>query len=142
MNVSDFDKRRNGILETIIEVYVSTASPVGSELVAKKLRSSLSPATIRNVIVELEEAGLLEQPHISAGRVPTERGYRFYVDAVMDVRRLSPEQMRQMEAMLDPDGGEAEQLLERAGVILADLSQEAAFVVVPTVKQSKVKQVE
>ncbi len=142
MSVSDLEQRRNKILEIIIEAYVSTASPVGSELVARKLRSSLSSATIRNIMVELEEAGFVEQPHTSAGRVPTEQGYRFYVDSVMDPRPLSPEQMRQMEALLDPEEGEVEQFLAHAGQALSELTQEAAFVVVPTIKRSTVKQIE
>ena len=143
ISVTDFEQRRNKILETIIEAYVSTASPVGSELVAKRLRSSLSSATIRNIMVELEEAGLLEQPHTSAGRVPTDRGYRFYVDTVMEARPLPPEQLRQMEELLGlEDVVEAEYLLERAGSILAELTQQAAFVVMPTVKRSTVKQIE
>ena len=142
MSVSDFEQRRNKILELVIEAYVSSASPVGSELVAKKLRSSLSPATIRNVMVELEEAGLLEQPHTSAGRVPTDRGYRFYVDSVMDVPHLSVEQLRQIGVMIQPQELDVEQMLERASAVLSELTQQAAFVVVPTVKRSTVKQIE
>ncbi len=142
MNVSDFEQRRNKILEIVIEAYVLSASPVGSELVAKKLRSSLSSATIRNVMVELEEAGLLEQPHTSAGRVPTDRGYRFYVDSVMDIPHLSVEQLRQIGALIHPQELDVEQMLERASAVLSELTQQAAFVVVPTVKRSTVKQIE
>ena len=142
MNVTDFEQRRNRILESIIEAYVSTASPVGSELIARKMRSSLSSATIRNIMVELEEAGLLEQPHTSAGRVPTDRGYRFYVDSVMDARRLSPEQLLQMERVIAPGDAELEQFLEHASAALAALTQQAAFVIAPTVKQSTVRQIE
>ncbi len=142
MSVTDFDTRRNKILEIIIEAHVETAAPVGSELVAKKFRLSLSPATIRNVMVELEEIGYLEQPHTSAGRVPTDRGYRYFVDAVMDIRHLSPEELRRMEALLNQQEQDVEQLLERAGSILSELTQQAAFSVVPTVKQSTVRQIE
>ena len=142
MSVSGFEQRRNKILEAIIEAYVTTASPVGSESVARKLRSSLSPATIRHSMVELEEAGFVEQPHTSAGRVPTDRGYRFYVDTVMAVRHLPPEQLRQIEALLSVEEREVEQLVERAGSLLSELTQQAGFAVVPTVKQSTVKQIE
>src|SRR3989338_2111665 len=134
MNVTDFKQRRNRILETIIEAYVSSALPVGSELIARKLRSSLSSATIRNIMVELEEAGFLEQPHTSAGRVPTDRGHRFYVDAVMGVRHLSREKMGQMEALSGPEELEIDQLLERVGSILSELTKQAAFTVMPTLK--------
>ena len=142
MNVTHFEQRRNRILESIIEAYVSTASPVGSALISRKMRSSLSPATIRNVMVELEEAGLLEQPHTSAGRVPTDQGYRFYVDSVMDARRLGPEQLQQMERVIAPGDAELEQFLEHASAALAALTQQAAFVIAPTVKQSTVRQIE
>ena len=142
MNVSDFERRRNKILDTVIEEYITTASPVGSELVSRKLRSSLSPATIRNIMAELEEAGYLEQPHTSAGRVPTDRGYRFYVDAVMHIRHLGSEQLHQIETRLAVEEIEVDQLLERASSLLSELTQQAGFVVVPTVKRSTVRQIE
>lgn len=142
MNVTDSEQRRNKILELTIEAYVLTASPVGSELVAKKLRSSLSPATIRNVMVELEAAGLLEQPHTSAGRVPTEHGYRFYVDSVMDARHVSAQELHHIEALIQPAELDVDQLLEQASAVLSELTQQAAFAVAPTVKHSTVKQVE
>ncbi len=142
MSVTDFGKRRKEILELVIEAYVSSASPVGSELVSKKLRSSLSSATIRNIMVDLERSGYLEQPHISAGRVPTDRGYRFYVDAVMDTPRLSPDELRQIEVLIQPQELDVEQLLQRASSVLAGLTEQAAFAVSPTVKQSTVRQIE
>ena len=142
MNVTDFDQRRKRILEAIIEAYVSTASPVGSELISRKLRSSLSPATIRHIMVDLEEAGWLEQPHTSAGRVPTDQGYRFYVDSVMEARRLSAEQLQQIERLIQPEDLELEPFLERVSGVLAGLSQQGAFVIAPTVKQSTVRQIE
>ena len=142
MSVSDFEQRRNKILELIVEAYVSTATPVGSEAIARKLRSSLSSATIRNVMGELEEAGFLEQPHTSAGRVPTERGYRFYVDSVMDARRMAPEELRQLESLVHPQEMDVDQLLERASQVLAQLAQQAGFVVASSLKQGAVKQVE
>ena len=142
MSVSDLEQRRNKILELIIEAYVSTASPVGSQLVAKRLRSSLSSATIRNIMVELEEAELLEQPHTSAGRVPTERGYRYYVDTVMGPRHLSAQELHQIQALIQPTELDVDQLLEQAGTVLSELTQQAAFAVAPTVKHSTVKQVE
>ena len=142
MGVTDFDQRRNKILELIIEAYVSTASPVGSELIARKLRSTLSSATIRNIMVELERQGYVEQPHTSAGRVPTDRGYRFYVDMVMEHPRLAPEQLRELQARIQPAELDVTQLLARAGEVLSELTQQAAFVIAPTVKQTTVKQIE
>ncbi len=142
MSVTDSEQRRNKILELIIEAYVATASPVGSKCVSRKLRPSVSPATIRHIMVELEEGGYLEQPHTSAGRVPTDRGYRFYVDSVMDSRPLSPGELRQIETLIQPSEPDVDQLLERASEALAALTQQAAFAVAPTVKQSTVRQIE
>lgn len=141
MTSQDIEQRKQHILQLIIEAHISTASPVGSELVAKRLRSALSPATIRNIMVDLERAGYLEQPHTSAGRVPTDRGYRFYVDAVMGSRELSPQELRLMDSILAP-AGDLEQLLSRASSALSQLTQQAGFAVSPSVKQSHVKQVE
>ena len=127
----------------VIESYVSTASPVGSELIAQKLRSSLSSATIRNVMVELEQVGFLHQPHTSAGRVPTQRGYRFYVDSVMEARQLLPEQVHQLQQLIESEPvEEVDQLLSHAIGVLSELTQQAAFVVAPTVKHSTVRQIE
>ena len=142
MDISGSETRRNKILEVVIDTYVSTAVPVGSELIAKKLRSTLSPATIRHVMGDLEGSGYLEQPHTSAGRVPTDRGYRFYVDSLMEVRWLLPQEQRRLAERLDFAEGEVEQLLGRSGQALAEITQQAAFVVAPTVKQGTVRQIE
>jgi len=91
---------------------------------------------------ELEEAGLLAQPHTSAGRVPTDLGYRFYVDSLMPVRELSPEQQQQLEALTQPSGPDVDDFLERASMMLAEISQQAALVLGPSVRQSTLRQVE
>ena len=142
MHATDSERRGNEILEAVIEAYVSTASPVGSEHVCRRLRQSVSPATIRHVMGELEEEGFLEQPHTSAGRVPTERGYRHYVDTVMEVPRLSAEELRALEAAIASDEWELGPLLQRAADALAALTHQAAVVLAPTVKHSTVKQIE
>lgn len=142
MSITNTETRDNRVLEAIIDAYVASATPVGSALVAKKLRSSLSSATIRNIMVELEQQGLLEQPHTSAGRVPTDKGYRRYVKLLMDVGWLSQEQVEALEQQIIPEEREVELLLERATTILADVAQQAAFVVTPTVKQGLVRRVE
>lgn len=143
MSVTDSDQRRKRIIEAIVETYVSTATPVGSQLVARRLRSAFSPATIRNIMGQLELAGYLEQPHTSAGRVPTDRGYRYYVDSVMEVPWMAPEQVRHLARQLAAEAQEAEvaQLLERVTDRLSSMTQQVAFVVAPTVRRSTVRQV-
>ena len=142
MNVTDSERRRNRILAAIVEVYVTTASPVGSELISRKMRQTLSSATIRHVMVDLEKEGLVEQPHTSAGRVPTDRGYRLYVNQIMEASRLSPEEFQILARMVQAGSGAIEPLFERAGEVLASLCHQAAFVVAPTVTRSTVRQIE
>ena len=142
MSTNDFEERRNKILGTIIEAYIDTAMPVGSESISRAMRQVLSSATIRNIMAELEEGGLLEQPHTSAGRVPTDQGYRLYVDSLMESRRLSSEELRELTKRVMASAQQLEGVFERAGTTLAELSHEVAFVVVPTVKHSTVRQIE
>lgn len=142
MHATDVERRRNDILEIIVESYVSTANPVGSELISRKLRQSVSSATIRNVMAELERDGLLEQPHTSAGRVPTDRGYRLYVDSIMETPHLAPEEIRRLQALIEPEELDVEQALERVSQAMASLAHQAAFVVLPTIKHSTVRQIE
>ncbi|HQD42118.1 MAG TPA: HrcA family transcriptional regulator, partial [Bacillota bacterium] len=83
------DDRKLKILQAVIADYISTAQPIGSRTIAKKYKLGISSATIRNEMSDLEEMGYLEQPHTSAGRIPSERGYRLYVDRLMQIKNLS-----------------------------------------------------
>jgi heat-inducible transcriptional repressor len=91
-------ERMKRVLEIIIEDYILTAEPVGSRKISKQSNLSLSPATIRNIMSDLEELGLLSQPYTSAGRIPTERGLRFYVDAIIDVHELSDQEQQEIRS--------------------------------------------
>ena len=91
-------ERMRRILEVIIEDYILTAEPVGSRTISKKSDLNLSPATIRNIMSDLEELGLLSQPYTSAGRMPTERGLRFYVDSIINVHELSDQEQQEMRS--------------------------------------------
>src|SRR5213080_5211205 len=95
------DSRRQAVLATIIDEYLVTGEPVGSHVISDKFSHApgWSSATIRNVMAELEELGLLEQPHTSAGRIPTDRGYRHYVDNMLDSTRLSKTDLRAIESI-------------------------------------------
>ena len=81
----ELNDREREILKSIIKFYIADGKPVGSRFISRKRRSDLSPATIRNIMADLEEAGYLAQPHTSAGRIPTDKGYRFYVDNLLEV---------------------------------------------------------
>ena len=91
-------ERMRRVLEVVIEDYILTAEPVGSRKISKKSDLNVSPATIRNIMSDLEELGLLSQPYTSAGRVPTERGLRFYVDTIIDVHELSGEEQQEIRS--------------------------------------------
>ena len=90
--VMDLSERSREILRAIIQSYISTAEPVGSRTVTKRYNLGISPATVRNIMSDLEELGFLVQPHTSAGRVPTDKAYRFYIDTMLEVKSLPRQQ--------------------------------------------------
>src|SRR6201989_3165783 len=95
------DERRLAVLRAIIEDYVSTQEPVGSQALAERHRLGVSPATVRNDMAALEEEGLITQPHTSAGRVPTDKGYRLFVDRLSTVKPLSAPEKKAIQTLLD-----------------------------------------
>src|SRR5574342_1874 len=106
--------RHQGVLRAIVLDYIRTAEPVGSRTISRKYGFSLSPATIRTIMADLEELGYLAQPHTSAGRIPTDQGYRFYVDALMDRPSLSQAEVERIEHHVGPEAGEVDELLSQA----------------------------
>jgi heat-inducible transcriptional repressor len=122
--------RDREILRDVVATFLGTGEPVSSRRVAKLRRHGLSAATIRNVMADLEELGLLLQPHTSAGRVPTEFGYHVYIDSLMPSRALPAELRRQIDDSLKPDGS-GEELTSVASHLLSELSQQIGIVVVP-----------
>jgi len=119
------------ILKMIVEDYIQTAEPVGSRTVSKKLESTLSPATIRNIMADLEELGLLYQPHPSAGRIPTERGLRYYIDHLLDIRELSKEEQERIRSDYLHHQLEGKELFREACRILSLSSHYLAVVWAP-----------
>lgn len=97
MHVTDLERRRNEILKAIINAHIDTALPVGSAALSRRFQFDLSPATIRNTMAELERDGFITQPYTSAGRIPTDKGYRYYIDSLMEVEELAPEEEERIE---------------------------------------------
>lgn len=131
MPTEDLSEREIRVLEAVIQVYIQTAEPAGSQTVAQRFPLGVSSATIRNTMGELEEKGFLYHPHTSAGRIPTDRAYRWYVDNLM---RLSPptHQDRQLlHAELVPSRTAIEEILRRAAQVLGVLTQELGVAVAP-----------
>ena len=134
------DERSRTLLKTLIEHYVVDGQPVGSRALSKVSGLDLSPATIRNVMADLEEAGFVASPHTSAGRIPTARGYRFFVDSLLTVQPLAAGQMGAMEEALH--GRPASQIIASASQLLSGLTHFAGVVMAPRRATSRIRQLE
>lgn len=124
-------ERETQVLHTIILQYINTGEPVGSRTVARVSGLSLSPATIRNIMYDLEEQGLLSQPHHSAGRVPSAQGFRYYVDHMLLSRDLQASARRQIEGGFTPPAAELHDLIRQASRVLSKVSGHPAVVRAP-----------
>jgi transcriptional regulator of heat shock response len=122
--------RRLEILRAIVDEYVETQEPVGSKAIAEKNALGISPATIRNEMAVLEEEGLITQPHTSAGRIPTDRGYRLFVDKLSTIKPLSTAERRAIETFLH-GSHDLDDLLKRSAKLLADITKQVAVVTYP-----------
>ncbi len=125
------NEREKFVLGTIVENFVVKASPIGSTYIAKKYRLPFSPATLRNVMMDLEEKGYVIQPHTSAGRMPTDKGYRFYVDSLMKVEHISEEEKNRIYESLKKVSQNVEYILEAASHTLARISNQLGVVLAP-----------
>lgn len=139
------DSRRQAVLATIIDEYLVTGEPVGSHIVSEKFSRApgWSSATIRNVMAELEELGWLEQPHTSAGRIPTDRGYRHYVDNVLDSTRLSRHDVAAIEniGLGDQVRARPDRAMEKASHVLSALSNNVGIVVWPSLAHNGLRHI-
>ena len=123
------DQRARTLLKTLVERYIADGQPVGSRALSRFSGLDLSPATIRNVMADLEDLGFISSPHTSAGRVPTPRGYRLFVDTLMTVRPLDQAAQQEMKEHLLPD--QPQRVISAAASMLSDLSQFAGVVMAP-----------
>lgn len=136
------DERKANILRTVVEEYIETAQPVGSGHVAESSGLAVSSATVRNDMATLETDGYLAQPHTSAGRIPTEKGYRYFVDHVAAPARLASAQAHQIRSFFDRAHGELEQMLQDTTRLLADLTRYASVVIGPPHEVATVRSVQ
>lgn len=127
----DLQAREIGVLTTLIEEYIQHAVPVGSRTIAKKSNLNLSPASIRNIMADLTEKGYLEQPHTSAGRIPSAQGFRFYVDAILKYHPLPTEKRHMMAEHLGDDRLDVSELLRNASRLLSAFTQQVGMVLAP-----------
>jgi heat-inducible transcriptional repressor len=133
------DERKAIILRAVVEEYIETAQPVGSGHIAPAV--SVSSATVRNDMVALEQEGYLQQPHTSAGRVPTEKGYRYFVDSLAGPGQLRSAQAQQVRTFFDKAHGELEQMLHDTSRLLSDLTEHTAMVIGPPHEAATIRSV-
>jgi heat-inducible transcriptional repressor len=136
MPMSDqLSERELRVLEAVVQTYIETAEPAGSQTIARKFGLGVSPATIRNTMSELEDKGYLFHPHTSAGRIPTDRAYRVYVDAIMRLSPPSHQEQHTLRAELMGTRTAVEEILRRAAQVLGVLTQELGVAVAPALDQ-------
>jgi heat-inducible transcriptional repressor len=135
------EDRKLAVLRAIVEDYVATQEPVGSKALVERHKLGVSPATVRNDMAALEEEGLIAQPHTSAGRVPTDLGYRVFVDRLSEVKPLSPPERRAIMTLLK-GAVDLDDVVHRAVRLLAQLTRQVAIVQYPTLSASTVRHVE
>jgi heat-inducible transcriptional repressor len=143
MSPSELSERERQVLEAVIRSYVETAEPAGSRALTRRFRLGVSPATIRNTMADLEEKGFLSHPHTSAGRVPTDKAYRVYVDSLMHVPELALiDRERLMGGIVSSGGSAIETILRRTAQSLGVLTQELGVALGPRLDQIMLQRLE
>ena len=138
----ELGERARQVLQAVIFEYIVTAEPVGSRQLAKKYALGLSPATIRNTMADLEEVGYLTHPHTSAGRMPTDKAYRFYVDSLTGTAQIGrPEAMR-LQRQVAATRSEIDELMESTSAQLSTLSHYAAVILAPPLRQTRLERID
>ncbi|MDX5408785.1 MAG: heat-inducible transcriptional repressor HrcA [Thauera sp.] len=138
--MNSLDARSQILLKTLIERYIADGQPVGSRALSRYSGLELSPATVRNVMSDLEEMGFIASPHTSAGRIPTARGYRFFVDSLLTVQPMENARVRALQGQLMPD--QPQRLISSASQLLSELTQFAGVVVAPRKDAVRIRQFE
>ncbi|MFZ1517579.1 MAG: heat-inducible transcriptional repressor HrcA [Ignavibacteriaceae bacterium] len=128
----NLNEREKTILRSIVQQFILTASPVGSRNITKKFDIGVSPATVRNIMSDLEDSGFINHPHTSAGRVPTDKGYRYYVDSLMDVELIKESEKGIIDKSLDTKTLETDEILKIASRLLSSITKQIACVTYPT----------
>jgi len=141
--VMSIEDRKIKILQAIINDYIRTGDPVGSRTIAKNYNLGIGSATIRNEMADLEDMGYLEQPHASAGRIPSSKGYRLYVDKLMDSQRLTVEEdLKIKQYIIDSAMLEVDKIVRQTSALLSELTKLTCVIESPSVKKSFVKSIQ
>jgi len=138
----ELNDRKSKILQAVIDEYINTAEPVGSRVISKKNELGLSSATIRNEMADLEEMGYLIQPHTSAGRIPSDSGYRFYVNSLMNRYQNSVEKMEKLQFDFEKRVTQLEMLIKKMRMALSAVTDYTTVMTTPDLKQTVIKKIE
>lgn len=138
----ELNEREKLILKSIIQQFILTATPVGSRFISKKYEIGFSPATIRNVMADLEESGYIDHPHTSAGRIPTDKGYRYYVDALMPQPKLNELEKKAIEDKLKNISNDPDELIKVASNILSQVTRQIACVSYPALDDAVLNKIQ
>lgn len=131
MSLTELNEREKSILRYIIQQFILTASPVGSRNITKRYDLGISPATVRNIMSDLEESGFIDHPHTSAGRIPTDKGYRFYVDSLMNVQIIDHNEKNLIDKEFENKIDDRDDLLKITSNILSKITRQLACVTYP-----------
>lgn len=138
----ELDRRKTSILGTVVYEYIATGEPVGSATLTQKYNLGISPATVRAELASLDEEGYLEQPHTSAGRVPSDRGYRYYVDRLMLPEALTPEERDRIRAEVRRATHQLDAVVDHASHVLSTLTRSIAFAIAPRLSSQVYRHIE
>lgn len=141
-NQSELSEREKNILRFIIQQFILTASPVGSRNITKKYDIGVSPATVRNIMSDLEDSGFIDHPHTSAGRIPTDKGYRFYVDTLMNIEKLKNNEKGQISKKLEAHMNETDELLRFTSNLLSNITHQLACVTYPKLESGTLEKIQ
>ncbi|HNW59240.1 MAG TPA: heat-inducible transcriptional repressor HrcA [bacterium] len=142
MTIDELTERERQVFLSIVQSFIETAEPVGSRFLSKIAELQLSPATIRNVMVDLEDKGLIRQPHASAGRVPTDGGYRAYVDGMIGGVRLSPSARRSIVEQLSRFAEDVDLIIDQASHVLSNITSQMGVVLAPRFNQGRLEKID
>lgn len=135
------DERKKKVLLAIVKDFISTAEPVGSRTIARKYKIGVSPATIRNEMADLEEMGYIEQPHTSAGRIPSDSGYRYYVDCLMEKETLGEAEKEYIRQRFSKRMRDMQEVINTSAQLLSEMSNYTSLIMGPYQKTDRIKQV-
>lgn len=136
------DERKRRILQAIVDDYIDTAEPVGSRTIARKHELGFSSATIRNEMADLEEMGYISQPYTSAGRIPSDKGYRLYVDQLMKIRQLTEDEIRLIKDAMEVKIDELCHLIKQAAMVISRFTRYTSMAITPQLMKSSIKTIQ